>query len=186
MSNAKASALTVILDNTNNEYLSINPNCAMTWAADKKIPQVNAILKLMNGHTNDIIKREAIWKRKADKMLAAIRPTKERVSRKMKVVKETHAEWETFQESAVYIVGSMKNVAEYEHGNNNSPNRKHNNPTTNNPTTRPWNTPNFAVEKLPEAVNSDSFKIWKNPMIGWFDSGRDTLPSNKVVYSNLI
>ena len=85
-------------------------------------------------------------------------------------------DWETFQMSAVYIVGIMSNVSEHEDVGNNTSNREPNNSTANNSTTRPWNTPNYSVEQLAEAVNPDSFKIWKN----------DTLPSNKVIYSNLI
>ena len=74
----------------------------------------------MNDHTDDIIKMEAIWKRKADKMTVAIKSVKDRVKRKLKVVEEKHTEWDTFQESAVYIISTMSDVAEHkEAGNNN-------------------------------------------------------------------
>ena len=60
----------------------------------------------------------------------------------------------------------MKTVAEHEEVIHNVPNNNHNNlVTNNNSNNRPWNTPNYSVDKLLECVNPDSFKIWKNAIM---------------------
>ena len=58
MLNAKAPALTVILDSTDNDHLIPNP----TQAAVKKIPQVNAMLKTMKEQTTYIAKKSKYGK----------------------------------------------------------------------------------------------------------------------------
>ena len=77
-------------------------------------------------------------------MSVAIKNTKDKVERKLKVVEDKHMDWETFQMSAVYIVGIMSNVAEHQDVGNNTPNREPNNSTANNSITRPWNTQLFS------------------------------------------
>ena len=63
MSNAKPPLLTEILDNTETDYLVVNPTRAMSRATAKKLPLVEYKLTAMKNQTIMIAKKEQIYKK---------------------------------------------------------------------------------------------------------------------------
>ena len=186
MANADATALTVLLDDTDKDYLLTVPNNVMAHAAQIKLPQILETLDKMQEQAFYMIQKEQVWKNCSDKMTPVQKVMKERIKRNLKEIRDKHVEWDSFQDSANYALNSIRNIAEYEQTLYTRPNNTQINLNANNNPNPQWITPHFTIENLPKNVNPDSFKFWKNVLISWFDSGGDTLLFNRIVYSNFI